>query len=1565
MNWSTFQHHGEAPATAFESFVTQLFDRWCRAEFGKRLRHIHALDGRGGDGGVEAFAVLDDGSEVGLQAKWFSDSFDAGRTEQVKNSLSQARRRHPRLTRYIVCLPEDLKDSKDIGKKQKSELDRWNELVAGAATDHPGVVVEYWGNTKLEGLLATVDIGSMRTYWFAQHTLRPADLADICRAAIAAHFRERYLPDLHQTGRIDQKIEEHLRTSSVRRRDLGELRQVCEDLSRIAEEVRRLERLPDRPLAQEPLRKAAEATLQHLIAVLAFAQGLDTEHVGGDLRTPDEDANTKLPETPEEMSQLLSVLKDRDDNSAAYATSHECLVSVKAAVGLLTRLESLATRVHETAGPLIIDGPPGIGKTHGVVASVVRRNDAGLPVVIIRAGDLDPTNAWPSLLGHALGQPGWSTLNFLNALEAAAHIADRTRGGIAAPDTVNVEPCRTLVVIDGLEESANASKWPSRLIELASFIHDRPRIKLVVTTRNSTFDHCISGFAHQSDQLSLTEHTSVPVDQLFRAYCDHYHVHVEGLSWLPWLLRTPLAVRLFTELHQDETVHSGSVLPTSVPALLKAKIGRIEDELRQHSETGWSAQDSILSAALRALTQAFVKGEVPMSRSRALSIVQGISAPPGLINHARAAAVLDGCRTHGILDGWQRPSADPLGADEWVYQPAFNAITDYLLANEVYRGIGTSSLPATQPGSLEYRDDAAAIVVAMLTSDGRFAVQEGLWRDTVDRRTLERWQLRALVDLQPVLAIRQEQWVRQKLTRSMPDCRDVMNELVIPAARLPSHPYGATFVDSALRPLPMAERDLFWSGPDELPENCGGPWEGNAQWGLDEVNLDPGDGPIGLPTLMVWSLASVVETRCISAQSKLSRWGARHPAAIAELLGTMATVNDGQLVERLFIAAAGAALACDPGNAAIGTLAETCDRLLFRDNAPAYTNNAITRHAARIIVERAHLLGHLGSADIVQRARPPYKARAPHLLPFDLNVTVEDRRHILSYDLHRYVADTAVDGFFELSVLVRDESESRPLHEVSQEVINALAATSAAAATELAARRQRNSEFAAMYGPFRITLAQETAATPASDTTVSISTESPDLPADAAHQSEGQAKAMAEQLVFIGPPSPPRHMNTEAAALLAEYAAKAGMDRLTANELAVGLIVPRVKSFGWNAEFFYGRPNGNKPGEVMGADIAIMREHHPASHGSRSAVATFAEKYVFIAVNEIAGYLADRLPCGEHEPGNPPRMVTDYGELGAGLPDPLAGVWNGRESETPGQLHAANRLWIPEDLLPEVEGIDAPDQLAHALEWMKRAPLPDFAKWCRPGDDTDQSILGAFIVVTEPISMVKVVTWISAFAATPENMLLMRADLNRGIIPPFFRNEEFECGLGNATYLSPSVACWAPWPEPIEEMRSYVTMDAENNPVLVQARTLMASVMWDVPGVGERETWLPGPLLRDACGLIGSSGDHEKRKYFDRSLQTLSEYIDNRKPTHRTSAHRVLTADTARLEDALQKNGLSMAWYIRLYRDIPHSLIAAGGSAESGQTDHRVVVLGKGEVFTQLVNERNGSAVSPADDTAR
>ena len=58
MNWEKFQTYGQSSEKSFEMLCNQLFENWCKEECKDTLAPFVIVNGAGGDGGVESYAVL-------------------------------------------------------------------------------------------------------------------------------------------------------------------------------------------------------------------------------------------------------------------------------------------------------------------------------------------------------------------------------------------------------------------------------------------------------------------------------------------------------------------------------------------------------------------------------------------------------------------------------------------------------------------------------------------------------------------------------------------------------------------------------------------------------------------------------------------------------------------------------------------------------------------------------------------------------------------------------------------------------------------------------------------------------------------------------------------------------------------------------------------------------------------------------------------------------------------------------------------------------------------------------------------------------------------------------------------------------------------------------------------------------------------------------------------------------------------------------------------------------------------------------------------------------------------
>ena len=129
IDFSNIRTHNGSQNSGFEELVCQLAHLQKPEDGSKFVRK----EGAGGDAGVECYWILTDESEICWQAKYFSDEMNASRWQQLNNSFAAALKKHPNLTRYVVCLPLDKTDSRKKGRGGNQVIsveDEWKDHVS-------------------------------------------------------------------------------------------------------------------------------------------------------------------------------------------------------------------------------------------------------------------------------------------------------------------------------------------------------------------------------------------------------------------------------------------------------------------------------------------------------------------------------------------------------------------------------------------------------------------------------------------------------------------------------------------------------------------------------------------------------------------------------------------------------------------------------------------------------------------------------------------------------------------------------------------------------------------------------------------------------------------------------------------------------------------------------------------------------------------------------------------------------------------------------------------------------------------------------------------------------------------------------------------------------------------------------------------------------------------------------------------------------------------------------------------------------------------------------------------
>lgn len=116
------------------------------------------------DGGVECYWILDDGSLVFWQAKYFLRSFDNAQFQQINDSVNSAFRNYAGIKRYIIAIPIDIPDIHKPGVK--SMRDRMDEYVQRWKDTYPNSDFEVWGQSEIVARIQMPKCQGLLRFWF-------------------------------------------------------------------------------------------------------------------------------------------------------------------------------------------------------------------------------------------------------------------------------------------------------------------------------------------------------------------------------------------------------------------------------------------------------------------------------------------------------------------------------------------------------------------------------------------------------------------------------------------------------------------------------------------------------------------------------------------------------------------------------------------------------------------------------------------------------------------------------------------------------------------------------------------------------------------------------------------------------------------------------------------------------------------------------------------------------------------------------------------------------------------------------------------------------------------------------------------------------------------------------------------------------------------------------------------------------------------------------------------------------------------------------------------------------
>jgi hypothetical protein len=925
-------------------------------------------EGSGGDAGIECYWILDDGSEIGWQAKYFIGTMDDSRWRQISDSVENALEKHPKLKKYIVCLPINRTDSRKTGRggnKVVSTLDEWNNQVkvwqALARNKGRHIEFEFWGKHELTQFLTIDD--PMHTgrllYWFNEPVLTFSKLQSLALKSKDS-LGERYTPESH----IDLPIIEHF----------DALAETSEWWEKLKEKNRQL-------IEQQVQMSTKFGGKKYPFLDENWIADLETLclEITDLIRVSIK--NRTVAENIDEIKKLCTKLLINENQTVQDENGNEVQI-IRSFSGEYSEIKNLFYSYQQfahfldskqvklsTIGAALVYGEAGIGKSHLLCELSLRRIEQKRPTIFFLGQHYTGGNPLDTLK-NTLDLANYTNAQVLGALDAAGEASKS----------------KSLIIIDAINEGLHREDWRNHLHAFLTDISKYPHISVLLSCRTSYLRYMLPDSVNE-DCLIKIHH------QGFQGYehrAAEQYMSKQGISKpsVPILapeFTNPLFLKTCCHALKENGTTSFPKGMHGVTRLFDFFLLSVEKTIARRKE--YNPSEQIIKTALKDFaSQLFPKNFSGLSIGEARKLINSYDP-----NINKGDTLFNELMHEGILS--EDISYDNESNGSTVVRFTYERFSDHFIAQQVVE---------------KYDEKNISNIFSENEPLGEIIKDNGIYRyegifEALSIVIAERFQLE-LIDLLPQkYESTIDDWVLERIftqtiiwrsTKSFTNrTLEILNSLkgseysspsldiLLKLSTEPEHPWNADFLHKNLVNKSMAERDRFWSIHialgDQSEEN--GEVESIVrtiiEWScFGEIKDIEKERTRLCAIILFWFLTTSNRKVRDHSTKSLVRLLSLHPEFLPGLLRQFHIVNDLYLVERTYAVAYG--VVCNINiKPLISEIANIVFDLIFKNGEPI--PHIILRDYARGILEYALQLKVISSSIDPVKFRPPYKSDWP------------------------------------------------------------------------------------------------------------------------------------------------------------------------------------------------------------------------------------------------------------------------------------------------------------------------------------------------------------------------------------------------------------------------------------------------------------------------------------------------------------------------------------------------------------------------------------------------------------
>jgi hypothetical protein len=914
----------------------------------------HYRKGPGADAGVECFTVLPNKNEIGWQAKFF-DSFGSSQETQLDESIDQALEKHPNLTRYIVCIPIDLRDSR-VGKGM-TEFGRWSswreKRIEAASRVDRVIEIDLWQASFIRGRLAekTPRAAGRLAFFLGELNFEIEWLARKFESTKAA-LQQRYSPEYSVDLPIRKAFWGLSRSPTIE--------QVRRQWHQRVQSKANCLGLRNENIFVDDLRDETEKNLANLLVALSTAGEVGEAHPVDEwksvldtlLRRMDECVRACWDENKENTAERRSVLYFR------RTQLHELIDVLQ---GLQRDLASETFRfVNEVT--LLVHGDAGAGKSHLLADVTEECISRGHPAIMLLTSSFTSAHPGPQILAQ-LDLTAHTFEEFLSALNAAGRAA-----GV-----------RSLLLIDALNERHGIELWRENLTSFIQQLKQFPYVALCLACRSTYLEAIFPNALLPTNSPPRIKHVGFASDggDASRIYLAKRGIAPFGGPTSLTELTNPLFLKACCDALEREgktALPAGSQSLTKMLNLyLSSSYSSIEHRMN------FDRRARVVERGVEALVGLMVnRGSGYLPLADALAALERIHPS----NHQGDQSLLIQLEREGVITV-EAVGSDPKKFLDEELRFTFERISDLRIASSVLeRHIDSgAALLNPPPGSQLH------VLLTSATLWEKVGLLEALSLLLPEKHGIEildvvvkegkiiSWELGQA--FQESLLLREQRTFSDRtheLILAQHNGNTQWQTLLLAVATEPDNKFNALYLHDQLWPKSMPERDATWSAflaTEEFAND--GPAVALINWAIEcgaDNFVEEGRAELAGITL-AWFFATSHRALRDKATKALSSLLRPRMELADSLLRRFVQVDDPYVLERVLGSIYGAVLHSSDAEG-IGRVAATIVAAIFKHRRPLV--HFLIRDYASGIVAYAKHLGCLPSNVDLRTTTPPWQS---------------------------------------------------------------------------------------------------------------------------------------------------------------------------------------------------------------------------------------------------------------------------------------------------------------------------------------------------------------------------------------------------------------------------------------------------------------------------------------------------------------------------------------------------------------------------------------------------------------